>query len=513
MRQGQRHRDRWIRMGVAAILLGLSQACAGSYAGRFLNVSYDRNVPLGSGLEVQITVRNTGTSAWGLSSYPGWGGGFQWWENSQTRHRMQRWFHEEVAPGETVTGSVTLDPEHMPGTSVGAYSIQCVAYYPSAFASSTYYMMAACPVTISYRIVIPPTTLIAPEGVVSDTRRPEFSWAAVSQANWYHIWVSRNGSAYLEKWTQETTWQPETDLRGGEYTWWVQTYHGGPGAWSAPKTFTIPLALPEKIVLESPADTIDTDNPAFEWQADAHATWYRLMVQRNGAAFYNHWYQGMTSCTPAKTFPMGRYQWWVHGWSPDGRGPWSDPGSFTYGLSEPIAPTGVASNPTPQFTWTEQAAADWYLVHVTRNGAFYRKKWVQNTTALTFPAEFAYGNYRWWVQTWNPNGFGPWSDAAAFCLGKPVAVAGSANQVRWDNEPTSDADWYQVRIDDVSGGGRTAARDWWFERSATADLGCGIRAIAPSPALPAGAYEWSIRAWDRTRGTGPWSAAQAFSVP
>jgi len=94
-----------------------------------------------------------------------------------------------------------------------------------------------------------------------------------------------------------------------------------------------------------------------------------------------------------------------------------------------------------------------------------------------------------------------------------MGVSADASQLTWDDSQTVGADWYQVLIVDVTGGGEATELKWWFKRDESTDAGSGNRSIAVDPALAAGDYEWYIRAWSREHGTGPWSEMQPFSEP
>jgi hypothetical protein len=99
---------------------------------------------------------------------------------------------------------------------------------------------------------LPATTLISPTGSVS-TRTPTYTWAKVSSATWYYLWVqNQGGTPVIQTWyttasacdTHICSVTPSVTLTAGAtHTWWVQTYDdGGYGPWSASLSFT-PLAI------------------------------------------------------------------------------------------------------------------------------------------------------------------------------------------------------------------------------------------------------------------------------
>jgi hypothetical protein len=182
-----------------------------------------------------------------------------------------------------------------------------------------------------------PVTLLTP---INHTnllgRQPEFTWTASSPAaDWYYVYVARNGSKYVDQWVEGTTnWVPASGLPGGSYTWWVHPWNAaGYGPWSTSFTFTILTAVPGALTLVSPSGSVAAGSTQrYTWIADAAATWYELYVARNGSAFGDHWYTLTDSVVDSATgsfavdvsgHTSASYQWWVRGWGPDGLGTWS----------------------------------------------------------------------------------------------------------------------------------------------------------------------------------------------
>ena len=91
-------------------------------------------------------------------------------------------------------------------------------------------------------------------------------------------------------------------------------------------------------------------------------------------------------------------------------------------------------------------------------------------------------------------------------------MSGDISMLTWDDAQTASAEWYHVWIADVTGGGSSKARAWWFARATTTDSGDGNRSIEMTPELTTGSYEWFIRAWGGVDGMGPWSDVQGFVV-
>jgi hypothetical protein len=182
----------------------------------------------------------------------------------------------------------------------------------------------------------PVTLLTPPNNAILSNRQPEFTWTASSPgADWYEVYVMRNGSKYAEQWMEGVTnWVPASGLPGGTYTWWVHPWNAvGYGPWSTNFTFTIQTAVPGALTLVSPSGSVAAGSTQrYTWRADAAATWYELYVSRSSGVFCDKWYTLTNSVVDSGTgnfavdvsgHGTGTYQWWVRGWGPDGLGTWS----------------------------------------------------------------------------------------------------------------------------------------------------------------------------------------------
>ncbi len=357
-----------------------------------------------------------------------------------------------------------------------------------------------------------------PNNVTLEERRPVFAWEAAEGATWYYIWINRDGSQYHTEWVEgQPTWTPDFDMKGGAYSWWIHPWGpSGYQAWSGRADFNISVMVPGKVGLNAPTGSVSVARPTFSWDADEHATWYYLWVNRSDSPHLQKWVEGSTTYVPEQDLPLGQYSWWVRPWGPDGYGLWSDAAAFSYGMSEPIAPTGdVTGTRQPEFQWTAAAGAAWYQLWVNKNGTFDRKQWVEGSTTLTFAAPFTYGHFEWWVRTWNSSGYGPWSLAADLYIGRPQAIAPLGLQVSapaallWDDARCADATWYQFWMN------RAGVEYWtqWVRRTDTQDAGGGTRQFDLPVTPSTGAYEWWIRPWNAVDQHGPWSVGAQFEVP
>ena len=99
------------------------------------------------------------------------------------------------------------------------------------------------------------------------------------------------------------------------------------------------------------------------------------------------------------------------------------------GVATLVSPNGGITDTTPTYTWNTVNAASWYYLWVSRvnnDGSFttVHSKWYESSAACSgatcsiTPAgvTLTSGNYRWWIQTWNDGGYGPWSTKMDFSL-------------------------------------------------------------------------------------------------
>ena len=293
----------------------------------------------------------------------------------------------------------------------------------------------SAPHSFTYGEILPS----APEGTITD-RAPRFWWddSASGDAVWYHVWINRGGTKYAEWWVERTgdtgtsgdfrylDTPPGFSFKFGTYTWWVQAFKGGDyGPWSNGTTFSIPQETPGASPPVSPDGiTVDTRRPTFYWTGVGNAEWYQFWLNRNGQTYYSKWFEG-TSFTPTWDLPAGMYTWWIQTWNADGYGPWSTAAtvevpSLKPGVSNPLSPSGAAGGTQPELVWS---AADgppgkalWYYVYIQRGGGRYYAKWFEEMTSFTPPWHFGSGSYRWWVQTYNDYGYGPWSVPVDFTV-------------------------------------------------------------------------------------------------
>ena len=315
-----------------------------------------------------------------------------------------------------------------------------------------------------YALEIPPgkATLISPTGTITEDN-PTYTWNAVANSSWYYLWVNDStGSSMVKQWytaddancgdgTGECSVTPATGLADGACKWWIQTWNEfGYGPWSDAMAFTVDTGTdvpPGKATLISPSGKITEDNPTYTWNAVANSSWYYLWVNDSTGNQIKKWYTaddancgngtGRCSVTDNTALADGACKWWIQTWNEFGYGPWSDAMAFTVdtgtdvppGKATLISPSGKITEDNPTYTWNAVANSSWYYLWVNDSTGNQIKKWYTADDAncgngtgrcsVTDNTALADGACKWWIQTWNEFGYGPWSDAMAFTVITP----------------------------------------------------------------------------------------------
>ena len=234
----------------------------------------------------------------------------------------------------------------------------------------------------------------------------------------------------------------DTCLSAGTGTSWIQarSSSGYYGPWSNERVFTVSPVL-GKPLLTSPSGTIYDATPTYSWEAVADATWYRLSVYDGTSPNFTKWYSaadagcstgaGSCSVSPDIALAKGDHEWWVQAWKEDNiYGPWSDGIMFTVPVPVLVSPAGGISTNIPTYTWTADPNSTWYYLWVDDSTGNRIKQWYTaaqagcsggaGTCAVYLDIALARGSAKWWIQTWSPVGYRPWSDAKSFMVPAPV---------------------------------------------------------------------------------------------
>jgi hypothetical protein len=96
------------------------------------------------------------------------------------------------------------------------------------------------------------------------------------------------------------------------------------------------------------------------------------------------------------------------------------------GAATLVGPAGPVTGSTLTFTWGAVAGATFYYLQINDSTASPRlTRWypvdqacpaASATCFVSVTTGFAAGGATWWVQTWNPDGLGPWSAGMSFSL-------------------------------------------------------------------------------------------------
>ncbi len=243
----------------------------------------------------------------------------------------------------------------------------------------------------------------------------------------------------------------------GEYTYWAQVWQKNTAVsgWSVAQTFPVTSAgssRPGKAVLSSPASGTAVTRPvSFEWEAVSKATWYYLWVNNaSNEPVIQQWYtaadcgcdnDGSCSLATNENLTTGDYTWWIQTWSNQGYGDWSSGANFRLKAqsdekTDPVAltsPVESESVPNPvEFCWEAAGDATWYYLWV--NNASNEPVIQQWYTAadcgcddggpcsLAASENLTTGDYTWWIQTWNNQGYGDWSGPGLFDVTAETAI-------------------------------------------------------------------------------------------
>jgi choice-of-anchor C domain-containing protein len=302
------------------------------------------------------------------------------------------------------------------------------------------------------------------------------------------------------------------------------------------QSYSVPS--PGAATLNSPSGTINTTRPTYSWNAVFGASHYLLWVNApSGNGFIQQWFTaaaagcpsgtGTCSATPATALATGNHTWWIRTWNNLGYGPWSAGMAFNVVLPPPpgaanlVSPNGNTTDTLPSYTWNAVSGATHYYLWVNGPSGNVIKLWYLasnvcsgGTCSVENPTALKAGVHNWWIRTWNPGGYGPWSTAMSFTVNTPgAATLVSPNGNTNDATPTytwnevAGATHYYLWVNAPSGNGFIKQ---WFKVSDGICMG-GTCSATPAQGLSAGAHTWYIRTWS-SAGYGAWSSGLTFSV-
>jgi len=416
--------------------------------------------------------------------------------------------------------------------------------------------------------------LISPSGSVQGNA-PVFSWQPAEDTHWYYIWVRDgappNGQPRLGQWItaeqagcadgqQACRWESSASLAPGSGSWWVLPLNNaGEGPWSQTKEFEITASAsspPPTPVKLAPEGAVDTNRPAFQWEAEPDADDYFILIRdsetMSGAAFIARWLtpaqancasgSGLCSFTPGpnRQLANGAARWWVRASNDAGPGLWGSRMDFSVNQLEPnivtkLAPQGEVETTTPTFEWEADPNADEYFILVrdseTLSGAARIAVWLtpwqadcvggSGTCSWTANTDLVQGEARWWARASNDAGVSQWGGRMDFevaagpppaltKLGPEGAVDTFTPTFEWEADPSADDYFILVRDSETMDGPARIAK-WLRPWQADCIGGTGTCSWTADTDLAAGDVRWWVRAANDA-GTSIWGGFMEFEI-
>jgi len=366
-------------------------------------------------------------------------------------------------------------------------------------------------IAVTVTNVSEPPVITGPASVNS-SQRPLISWAAVTGATEYDIWVTKDPSTvpYHQVTVAQTSYTPPVDFGIGKFNLWVRAKNSETvGPWTPKYTFVINTAT----VLNGITRLQPTLRPTISWAALPGAVKYDVWINDVSRGITQHIRKMNvtgTTFTPSADLPLGIYRAWVRGIAADGTaGLWSGGVEFVT-MRAPTITQGQNStfDRTPTFAWNALPGAAKYevLVRNRNTGATTVDK--RNITGLSFTTPtLPDGPYRWWaigVSTQGVRSF--WTAPMDIHIGGRTHLLtplGSTSDrtptFTW--RPVDGAVRYDLFVNHVGGQAQIIRQQNLIATSYT-----------PTTSLPTGSYRAWIRAVSSTGEVSPWSLEVAFTI-
>jgi uncharacterized protein (TIGR02145 family)/uncharacterized repeat protein (TIGR02543 family) len=210
----------------------------------------------------------------------------------------------------------------------------------------------------------------------------------------------------------------------------------------------------------------------------------------------------------------------------------------TPGAVQLTAPSGIITDRTPALTWTVNDCSTWYQLYLINTDDQYKLvQWYeiednfpnypetacsQTACEINLPESLPFGDYQWWIRTWNDHGNGDWSGMGTFTIASvipdkiiPIAPSGTVNELfnSFDWEKDEAATWYKIFIQNSD---QSYKFTQWYEIEDNSnnfpEASCAeqICSVSLNDELAEGDYTWWVRGWNEA-GNGPWSDGMDFS--
>lgn len=253
-----------------------------------------------------------------------------------------------------------------------------------------------------------PPAPLSPVNGVSVASPVTFTWTAVQNALLYRLWISIDGSPFVDVDESRLTTLTE-DVAAGNIQWYVDAVTEGcapiasaTAAFVIPQTSACTTAAPFTV---APVDgsTSITAPVTFSWTPVANATAYRIIASVDGGDFFLLGKSTSTSLT--RFIPPGAWVWIVEAVFDECPSTRSAKSRFTIvkaancptaGL-QLIAPADKAPSVTSPvtFTWTSVPGASVYVVFARHNDGSVTA--IGQTTATQLEKKLPDGTFEWFV--------------------------------------------------------------------------------------------------------------------
>jgi CSLREA domain-containing protein len=293
------------------------------------------------------------------------------------------------------------------------------------------------------------------------------------------------------------------------------------------------LGRPIAPTLLSPSGTIFTNTPLFRWNPVSGATLYMVWVSSPAGTIFQNTYDSATVCAASPcslsspvTMWNNNYTWWVKAYNAAGWGVWSNVRTFTISTALPAAPvlrnpTGTITTSTPAFSWTPRTGVTNYVLWISNaTGTVFFQQYNTSVCTATLctvpnPIKLWNGPFIFQMQSYNPNGYGPWSAAQAFTVNEaapPASVLISPTGTITTPNPTFTwntavrATAYTLIVTGPQG---MIIQNQYNAINVCSGSVCSVS--VPQIDLTNGNYTWRIQTYG-VGGYGPLSANKAFTV-
>jgi hypothetical protein len=293
--------------------------------------------------------------------------------------------------------------------------------------------------------------------------------------------------------------------------------------------------------LVSPAGAISTGKPTYTWNGVDDCLYYCLIVtdDQDGVVL-KQWYDASDfppapedcSVTPPLVLGPGDYKWCVKCWNclEDIA---SQEMKFTVctskslpGKATLVSPQNAIGSKNPTFIWNAVAGCTRYCLKVANvnnlNAPVFQECYDASDVlsgkvcSVTPVMNLKAGGYRWWIQTINCKGDGPWSDFMAFRYLKqlpgrstPISPKGliSSSQPTFTWTAATLSAEYRLQIDNDTD---NIIEEWFDAAEVTNGVRCSAFLTSTLPDDDS-VYYWRIQAINDA-GDGPWSSYRYFET-